>query len=208
MPRNRHLFLADAFLLLIGTLTAFAIRFEGIAGLQSHLHDALPYLLLTLPLRLGIFAAAGTYRRLWRYASAADLAWLVMVGATAAVANLFLGAVVLPGLGLMQWRVSLAVLALDGAATIGLTALVRLASRQQDRRKNRRPGSANWRPVLIAGAGAAGRMMAIELRDNPDLQLRPIAFLDDDPSKAGQQLVGVPIVGTLAELEQVATPPR
>ncbi len=203
MPRNRHLLLGDALLLLLASLGAFAVRYEGTRDLQAVLADATPYLVLTLPLRLGVLWLAGIYRRLWRYASTSDLARLVTAGTAAALLNTVLGAVLLPGLELVPHRVPLAVLALDGAATIGITALLRLAQRERDRRRAPRREQAEWRPVLIAGAGAAGRTMVREIHDNPDLALRPVGFLDDDEVKLHQTLLGLPILGGLDALAAV-----
>ncbi len=204
MPRNRHLFLGDALLLLLASLGAFAVRYEGVLELPHVLVEAAPYLVLTLPVRLGVLWLAGIYRRLWRYASVPDLARLVAAGMGAALVNLGFGALLLPGLDLVAHRVPLAVLVLDGAATIGITALLRVAQREGDRRRAPRSERADWRPVLIAGAGAAGRMIVNEIRENPDLALRPVGFLDDDTQKHRQKLHGLPVFGGFETLGAVA----
>ena len=54
--------------------------------------------------------------------------------------------------------------------------------------------------MLIAGAGDAGGMIAKELLDNPQLGLAPIGFIDDDPTKHGHQLHGIPVLGATAKL--------
>ncbi len=41
------------------------------------------------------------------------------------------------------------------------------------------------REVLIIGGGDGGRLVVRELMRNPQLRLRPIGFLDDDPRKLG-----------------------
>ena len=43
------------------------------------------------------------------------------------------------------------------------------------------------RTVLIVGGGDGGRLVVRELVRNPDLGLRPIGFLDDDPRKRGMK---------------------
>jgi FlaA1/EpsC-like NDP-sugar epimerase len=60
------------------------------------------------------------------------------------------------------------------------------------------------RNILIAGAGEAGVMMAKALLRFPDSDLRPVGFLDDDVCKHGQQIVGLPVFGTLNDLSVVA----
>ena len=49
--------------------------------------------------------------------------------------------------------------------------------------------------TLIIGAGAAGRMIARQLQNNAESELRPVAFIDDDPNKNRLEVLGVPIVG-------------
>ncbi|MES2306073.1 MAG: nucleoside-diphosphate sugar epimerase/dehydratase [Gemmatimonadota bacterium] len=201
--RNRTLLLADAGLLFLASIVAFAVRFESIADLQQHIPDATAYLILTLPVRLGVFWKAGVYRRLWRYAGRDDLMSLVGAAGLAAFFNLVLGAFFIRAVGISVGRVPLAVLALDGAMTLGLPALLRLSTRDRDRRQGRRAseGASRGRPVLIAGAGAAGRMIVAELRQNPNLRINPLGFVDDAVEKQGKLLSGLPILGTLADLE-------
>ena len=39
------------------------------------------------------------------------------------------------------------------------------------------------RDVLIVGAGEGGRLVVRELMRNPELRMRPVGFIDDDPRK-------------------------
>jgi len=49
------------------------------------------------------------------------------------------------------------------------------------------PGRKN---ILIYGAGAAGEMLAREIRVNPNVAYHIVGFLDDDPDKAGARVLG------------------
>ena len=95
--RNRHFFLFDALLLPAGTLVGYLIRFEGWGWVERYGAIAAAYVLLSVPLKLAILWAAGLYRRLWRYASVADLERILLGGGVAVFGGLVLGAVVLPG---------------------------------------------------------------------------------------------------------------
>ena len=53
-------------------------------------------------------------------------------------------------------------------------------------------------PVLMLGAGPAGRALAQELRNEPSLGFHPIAFLDNRPSLWNMDVAGVPVAGPLA----------
>ncbi|WP_446663258.1 polysaccharide biosynthesis protein [Geobacillus sp. CCR] len=63
--------------------------------------------------------------------------------------------------------------------------------------------NANKRRTLIIGAGSAGMMVARQLVNNPDAELRPIAFIDDDLNKQKLQFFNIPVVGTTKDIEDV-----
>ncbi|PKR77805.1 hypothetical protein CEY16_07695 [Halalkalibacillus sediminis] len=66
-----------------------------------------------------------------------------------------------------------------------------------------------WNPTqgkkrtLIIGAGSAGVMVARQLFNSIDTELKPIAFLDDDPAKKKMQIYGVSVAGKIKHLEKV-----
>jgi FlaA1/EpsC-like NDP-sugar epimerase len=57
--------------------------------------------------------------------------------------------------------------------------------------------------VVIVGAGDAGALVVREMQRNPQLHLLPVAFVDDDSEKQGQEIHGVSIAGTLPDLSSV-----
>ena len=58
------------------------------------------------------------------------------------------------------------------------------------------------RRVLVYGAGAFGQTLVREMRANPHWNMNPIAFIDDDPMKAHRWIMGVPVRGTIDDLER------
>ncbi len=66
-------------------------------------------------------------------------------------------------------------------------------------------GQAWWgQPVIILGAGQTGELVLRTLLHNPGLGLKPIALLDDDPSKQGRLIEGVLVSGGVASAPQLA----
>lgn len=60
------------------------------------------------------------------------------------------------------------------------------------------------RSTVIVGAGFAGAALAREIRQKmPDRVL--LAFWDDDPAKAGTEVEGLPVAGTIAEAARAAS---
>jgi FlaA1/EpsC-like NDP-sugar epimerase len=193
----------DLVLLPTAVLLSFTIRFEGLDWGPTGSHLAAWYLALALPLKIFLFFRAGLYRRLWRYASVQEVARILTVTALTGVLSFVVGAVLIPGLGLVAGRVPLSVLFLDALFTTAFVALPRVGLRLiAGRQVGERRGTANR--VLIAGAGAAGVMILKELRANPQLDLIPVGFLDDNPAKLGNHLSDLPVLGPLSGLVEIA----
>jgi FlaA1/EpsC-like NDP-sugar epimerase len=57
--------------------------------------------------------------------------------------------------------------------------------------------------VLIAGAGAAGGVLVKQIEGHPRLGLEPVGFVDDDTSKRGHRLNGLPVLGSLADVAHI-----
>ncbi len=64
-------------------------------------------------------------------------------------------------------------------------------------------GRHDGRRVLIYGAGDGGELLLRELRNNRELQLAPIGFLDDDPAKSGKVIHGLRVFGANGDLGAV-----
>ena len=59
------------------------------------------------------------------------------------------------------------------------------------------------RPAVIVGAGYSGNRLARSMLSRPEAGLVPVAFVDDDPWKRKLRHYGVPVLGTLDELDRV-----
>jgi FlaA1/EpsC-like NDP-sugar epimerase len=198
-PRNRYLLLIDAVFLGIAPLVAYALRFEGWSWLPEQKTTAVVFTSIAVPLSIGIFFAFGLYRRLWRYASIAELELIFAAGATAGVVWFALGAWFLPWSGLTPTRVPLLVLFCTSLLAFAIIGTPRLLMRISGWRSVRRQTKSDRR-VLIAGAGAAGEAVVRELRANPELGMQPVGFVDDDLQKHGMRLASLPVLGPLSML--------
>ncbi|MBT2642188.1 polysaccharide biosynthesis protein [Bacillus sp. ISL-41] len=56
--------------------------------------------------------------------------------------------------------------------------------------------------LLIIGAGSAGTMVARQLANNLQTDLLPVAFIDDDEKKQKLNILGIPVVGGISEIEE------
>jgi FlaA1/EpsC-like NDP-sugar epimerase len=200
--RNRAFFLSDLLLLPICAYIAFAARFEG--AWTPHIDVAFrAFVVAAVLLKLLVLISLGLYRRLWRYASVSDVQTLLQAAVFCALIDALLGLVVLPVLGLVDGRLSVAVILLTACLSAVAITLPRLAIRVSARRDRRlRPRGS--RRAIVVGAGAAGGMIVRELTENPQLEILPVAVLDDDPSKHRLRLHNVPVMGALRDLAVVA----
>lgn len=139
----------------------------------------------------------GLYRGLWRFASMPDLVNI----ARAAVIGV--GAI---SLGLFLFNrlegTPRSVLFLYPAALFVLLGAPRLLYRHwKDVRSDfvRRTPSQR---VLVLGAGRAAEGLVREIRR--EAQFAPVGFLDDNRSLRGAKVHGVPVLGTIADLDRVA----
>jgi FlaA1/EpsC-like NDP-sugar epimerase len=196
-PVHRHSLVQlviDGALVALAYVVAFRLRFD--AGIP-HRYDLLrdQTILWVVPLCIVVFAAFGLYQRLWTYVGQRDyeaLGRAVLVSAVLVVGGI---AVIHPvEVRAHSGGVQLAVGVPTGVAamwvllTLFLLAGVRfLAHLVFEGRARGFRVAKGARDVLIVGGGDGGRLVARELVRNPDLRLRPVGFVDDDPRKRGMK---------------------
>jgi FlaA1/EpsC-like NDP-sugar epimerase len=200
--RNRYLLVSDALLLASVPLLGYLLRFEGPRWEPADAEALRLYTAIIVPSKLLLFYIGGMYNRLWRQATISDLVAIVRAASAAAVIAFLVGAILLPASGLTELRVPLSVVALDASATLFVVAGLRLLAKilSTPARPLRR---ATDPAALIAGAGSAAEVIAKELLGNPQLGLRLIGFVDDDPAKRSLRLCGLPVLGSLRELPAI-----
>lgn len=59
-------------------------------------------------------------------------------------------------------------------------------------------------PTILIGAGHAGALVANELHARRNLGIKPIGFLDDDPTRRGMVIHGIPVLGSPGDIEYVS----
>ena len=201
--RSRYLLLVDAACLLVATSLAYILRFDGLPPTAADTATAIAFALAVVPIKLAVFVFTGLYRRIWSYASVAEVERIIVGVAIATICSSFLGLVILPSTGLVPLRVPVSVVALDALLTGVLIITPRLFFRMRTWHARRRRRDDDMRAVIV-GAGAAGQMIAKELLTNPQLGLYPVAFVDDDPRKNRLRLHEIPVVGRIADIGRVA----
>jgi FlaA1/EpsC-like NDP-sugar epimerase len=143
-----------------------------------------------------VFWRVGLYRGIWRFASVPDLVNILkacVFGLVAISVGLFL-------YNRMD-QVSRMVLLLYPFVLTALLGLPRLLYRVWKDHQFGRSGQAGLR-VLVLGAGQAGEALVRDLRRAG--AYTPVGFLDDAASLHGSRLQGVPVLGSIDDVETIA----
>lgn len=145
-----------------------------------------------------IFWRVGLYRGLWRFASLPDLKNILFAG--------FLGMLAIGVALIFHTRfegVPRSVLAAYPIALMFALGMPRLIYRSWKDSQEAIQREAPSIRVLILGAGRAGDALARDmLRDG---RYRPVGFLDDDRGLHGAKVQGVPVLGGLDQIQELAT---
>ena len=131
------------------------------------------------------------YQSVWRYASFSEFA-------RTAVASLILGTVYTVGITVTCKRMPIAYYVGGIVIQFLLSLAVRFAYRFIHLERNRlswKQNDSTASRVMLIGAGAAGRMILRDIQNAKEVHDRVCCIIDDDKSKRGCFIDGVPIVG-------------
>ncbi len=202
--RNRYMVIIDMVLTIIAVLGAYALRLELGALFFFYLPSAYWMIAVSLLVKIPVYYFFGLYRRLWGYASTKELR-LILVAVTSA--SVLVSVIMILLLTFKAFNgFPRSVLIIDWLLSVfligGTRFLIRLISDNVSTVSSS-VRSKQAKRALVIGAGDAGALVVRELQKNPDLNLTPVGFLDDNPAKMKQQIHGVPVVGTLAEIGKI-----
>ena len=189
---------------------AYFLRFEGEIPLREWVKfkATIPYI---VPFKIIIFLGFGLYRGMWRYTSLVD--FLNVVKATLVSSGIIILTLLFiyrfegfpRSVFVLDWILSFIFI---GGIRVGIRFLLwekerglhflfhnPFSPKEMERLKKR---------LVIIGAGDAGEKILREIRDNPRLNYDVIGFLDDDPKKKGMRIHGVPVLGPVPKIHELA----
>ncbi|WP_298202074.1 nucleoside-diphosphate sugar epimerase/dehydratase [Desulfosporosinus sp.] len=194
--KSLALMLIDSVLVNLAAFGSFYLRFEGDIPNEyfwTYYHTAWAGTIIYLL----TFSLFGLYNRLWQYASISELLsilYAVAVGTSSVVLVIYF-------LAPMRYPNTVAVL--FWLTTTFLIGGSRFLGRiLQDGVFNVRvPGIP--KRVLIIGAGDAGALGIRELKNSNYKEGYPVGIIDDAPQKQKLKLMGIPVLGTRADIPRV-----
>ena len=183
----------------LATLTALLVGFDG-ALPEGGWPLVFVILATTTALKFGIARAFKVDRQTWERLSFRDArnvgyAGMAMSGS----------AILLLATTGNYVAVPLAVPVIDGLLTTVMMLTLRGIARNLQERRGapRAAAERGGHKVLLIGAGEAGTLLAREMLRHPEIGLRPVGFIDDDADKVGRTIAGVPVLGSLGEIDTV-----
>lgn len=187
--------LNDFVLIMLAYYGAFLLRFDG-EWVEPHFTLMTRSLPMVAVAQLLTLLLSGVYGGLWRYTSLADIRRIVGSSAFAGMAGagvVFLAFHGFAGFSRAMFLLDTLLLLMGLAASRVSFRLMRdwLIARADDSKKRR---------VLVYGAGDAGELVVRELRQNGTLGMVAVGFVDDDRTKQGVIIHGIPVLGGRAKL--------
>lgn len=192
--RTSLLIIFDIVSVALAYLLALLMRFEfdftsiGEGYLHSYETLIIPYIIIAI----ASMWAFRLYHSVWTYASTTELVHLLLAWIVTQ-AGIFIVFII------TQIRMPLSFWIMGAILGFCFTTGLRFGYRLLRMTRMRvRADSVNGKTpenVMIIGAGSAGRDLIHEIKYSDKLNWKVVCVIDDNPSKAGKYLDGVPIVG-------------
>ena len=199
LSKNRTVLVGDVLFIIVCVIGSFVLRVPLGARLYDFRYQILTMIGVALIIKPLVYFRFGLYRRLWAYASIHELKLIAIAVTTASIIVSII--VSLISTLMIAKDFSRLVLVIDWLLSLlavgGLRFSYRIISESQ---LTSRGIKTRLKRVLIAGAGDAGALVVREMQRNPQANLSPIGFVDDDPAKQKQEIHGTPVIGKLDEL--------
>ncbi|MGH2901231.1 MAG: polysaccharide biosynthesis protein, partial [Solirubrobacteraceae bacterium] len=213
LPLHRHSLpqiAVDGALVALAYWLAYRLRFDAPTGVPRRYEDLFDATIVPVVAgSLIVFAAFGLYAKWWRYVTQRDYSSIGQAVVVAFLLLLLYIAVAKPVTRTLNgFETTVAapsgVLALHLLLTLAFVAGARFAARSVYERPLRGfRARKDARGLLIVGAGDGGRLVLREILRNPELKLKPVGFIDDDPLKRRLRVDGVRVLGTTKELGRI-----
>ena len=199
---NRLLFIGDLVLIIASVFGSFALRLELGPVFVFYLPQAITMIVVALLVKPTVFYLFGLYSRVWAYASTRELK---IITAAVSISSAIVALIIILLTTLQYYQgFPRSVLAIDWLLSLLAVGGLRFAMRLlAEGRSGREETKGRTKRILIVGAGDAGALVVREMQKNPQLNLHPVCFVDDDLNKQKQRIHDVPVEGTLDDLGRV-----
>lgn len=197
--KTRILLLADIVLVSVSMLIACLLRFDGnfkqiVTDMGTHFWTVM---VISVVVKIICFYIFKLYSSLWKYAGTYEIICLLE---SALISN----AIVLSLIFILQFKIPYSIFIITMFTDFSLIGGLRFSYRIY-RRLIRGIGlkAQGIKRVLIVGGGEAGATIIKELNLHPEMNSKPVGIIDDDKSKQGKEINGVPVVGKREDIVRI-----
>lgn len=182
---------SEAMLFALTYCLSFLLRFDLSLNVAHHALIA-HTVLYVIAIKLIVFACFGLLSGWWRYVGVHSLIDIAKAACCSAAIQFVTIHYLLHTPGYPR-----SVFLIDMLLTVVVAGGARFAVRvytetvRQDTKQRR---------TLLVGANREGTSIARQLREQPELNYSPVGFVDDDASKIGIRIHGIPVLGTTEAL--------
>lgn len=214
--RIAALILIDSILFNLSYFLSYLIRAEfdfNSVIFEQHFTVYLDNFLVLTLIKVIVYFALGSYRRLWRYAGSEELLRIVFVSAVASL-------LALAYIELTQQMMPRSVYIMSFMFDIILTGGIRFLYRYMQGegrptnffatlKKTLSPSTEegdvkNISRVMLIGAGDAGASIIREIRTSRVSDEKVVVAIDDDPNKQGRSINGVKVAGGQKDIQSLS----
>lgn len=199
--RKVLIFLFHILAIVVAFLDAFALRFD-----LSIPDESWPVIITLLPafvvIKLSVFWLWGLTGGWWRYVSIPDLLQIFKANVVASV-SVVLYVVFFNSLTGLPRSVIILDFLLCFSIMIGVRVVTRIVRERLALYSKGYHSKA--KSVLIVGSGVVAQSIVREIRENPKLDKAVLGYVDNDVRRQGKIFYGVPVMGTLDDLETICS---
>lgn len=190
----------DFLIINFSAVLSLFLRFESFTNAQFLSYFEVyknTFLFISLS-KIFVFYLFGLYRSIWKYASVDEMIKVVAAGVVANIASI-------AALSFLQTSLPRSVYIMMTVFDVGLIGGFRFSLRTVNEKLTHRVKSNDDKiiRVMIVGAGDAGAMILKEFKNHYSYQYKPVVFVDDDKTKLGRVIYGVPVLGTREDIPKL-----
>ena len=196
------LLLSDILIIIISFYSSILFRFDF--QISYEINSLLNYqnLALIIILKIFCFRLFSLYRGMWRYTSVWDMINIIKANTLSSVLMVI---IVYNTIGFQI--ISRSIFIIDYIVCTGLVCISRLGIRMFFSHiiavLKTNSNYAKRKNILLIGAGDSGQAILRQLLIKSSKQFSVIGFLDDDKTKIGKKMHGIPIIGAIKDLDKL-----
>lgn len=192
--------IVDLIIINISAIFSLFLRFESFNNPQFMSYFEVyknTFIFISLA-KIVVFYLFGLYKTIWKYASVDEMLKIVSACVVANIASI-------STLAFLQTSLPRSVYAMMTVFDIALIGGFRFSLRTVNEKLSHRAKDDGKKiiRVMIVGAGDAGAMILKEFKNHYSYQYRVVAFVDDDKTKQGKVIYGVPVLGNRNDIPRL-----